>query len=232
MSSADNDVCLCDTDFWVIQDFGANGIRVGYVISQGNQPLLDSLGSQSYFTCPSAFADRASADLLADADFIDNFITTSNLRLAHNYKLTTRFLDLNNIPYHRGSNAGFFVWVDLFTLAAAAAASVNSYRCLRQASDASIENLRFHEAELEKVLLEHRIFLSTGKTFGTETPGWFRIAFAHDEAYLLEGLERMLKATKAFGTHVALQQKTKEHLVTGTTVIQEARSAGSPLITS
>ncbi len=37
------------------------------------------------------------------------------------------------------------------------------------------------------------MFLSTGKTFGTEVPGWFRIAFAHEEAYLLEGLERVVR---------------------------------------
>jgi aspartate/methionine/tyrosine aminotransferase len=191
-----------------MQDFGANGIRVGYVISQANRPLLHSLESQSYFTCPSAFADRAAADLLSDTAFINSFTATNSARLASNYKLTTRFLDANDIPYHKGSNAGFFLWVDLFPVATAAAAAVTSGgQYLREARDATEESLRADEARLQNVLLEHRVFLSTGKTFGTEVPGWFRIAFAYEQAYLLEGLERVVRATKAFGRQIAVRQE-------------------------
>jgi len=177
------------------------------VISQENKPLHQSLESQSYFTCPSTFADRASADLLSNTAFIDNLIATNCARLARNYKLTTGFLDKNKVPYHKGSNVGFFVWVDLFPIAASAAAAVSSRPCLRGARDANETSLRAAEAQLEQMLLQHRVFLSTGKTFGTEVPGWFRIAFAYETAYLLEGLERVLKATKAFGREIVAGQE-------------------------
>lgn len=196
----------------ITQDFGANGIRVGFIVSQANKPFLRAVESNSYFSCPSALADRASADLLSDAAFIDAFTATNSARLAHNYKITTTFLDANHIPYHKGSNAGFFAWVDLFPLATAAAAANTLGRYLREAPGATMESLRADEARLQSVLLEHRVFLSTGKTFGTEEPGWFRIAFAHEHAYLLEGLERVVRGTKAFGWQIAARQQKRATL--------------------
>jgi bifunctional pyridoxal-dependent enzyme with beta-cystathionase and maltose regulon repressor activities len=43
-------------------------------------------------------------------------------------------------------------------------------------------------------LLGEKVFLASGKQFGSERPGWFRIVFAHDVDYLRRGLERVLQA--------------------------------------
>jgi bifunctional pyridoxal-dependent enzyme with beta-cystathionase and maltose regulon repressor activities len=59
------------------------------------------------------------------------------------------------------------------------------------------------EARMTDVLLKHKIFVAAGNDFGTDVSGWFRVVFAHQEKYLLEGLERMDRAIKMFGTELA-----------------------------
>jgi bifunctional pyridoxal-dependent enzyme with beta-cystathionase and maltose regulon repressor activities len=43
-------------------------------------------------------------------------------------------------------------------------------------------------------LIERRVFLASGKAFGSEKPGWFRIVFSHPDEYLDLGLQRVMEA--------------------------------------
>lgn len=42
-------------------------------------------------------------------------------------------------------------------------------------------------------LLSKKVFLASGKQFGSEQPGWFRIVFACGFEMLEEGLQRILQ---------------------------------------
>ncbi|KAF5604134.1 1-aminocyclopropane-1-carboxylate synthase 1 [Fusarium subglutinans] len=177
------------------KDFGSCGIRIGSLISR-NEALLRACEANSYFSGPSSLADLATARVLDDDAFIESYIKTNRLRLAENYKLTTKFLNSHQIPYKEGSNAGLFVWANLF-------------QPLRAQINATLQNqeeyeedpgkaLRILEARLQEVLLKYKIFLALGADFGSDIPGWFRIVFAHERTYLNLGLERMVKAIEAF----------------------------------
>lgn len=181
------------------QDFGSNGIRLGCVVSQNNAPFLRSLEANSYFACPSAFADLATSRILSDDAFVESYTRTNRQRLAENYTITARFLERHQIPYEKGANAGFFVWVDLFEpirqqVNTAVLGDINF-----DASDASDAPLRRVEARLQEALLKNRIFLASGAAFGGDIPGWFRIVFAHEKDYLNLGLGRMTEAVQSFG---------------------------------
>ena len=43
-------------------------------------------------------------------------------------------------------------------------------------------------------LVREKVFLASGKVFGSEKPGWFRIVFSHQKELLEEGLRRIVRA--------------------------------------
>ncbi|EXL63312.1 hypothetical protein FOCG_01668 [Fusarium oxysporum f. sp. radicis-lycopersici 26381] len=177
------------------KDFGSCGIRIGCLISR-NKAFLRACEANSYFSGPSSLADLATARILADDAFIESYIRTNRLRLAENYELTTKFLSSHQIPHKEGSNAGLFVWADLFQpLRAQVDATLQNQK---EHEEGSEEALRTLETSLQENFLKHKIFLALGADFGSDVPGWFRIVFAHEKSYLHLGLERMIKAIEAF----------------------------------
>lgn len=116
------------------------------------------------------------------------------MRLTENYELTTEFLKSRKIPYKEGSNAGLFVWADLFQPLRAQI----DVTLQKEGTGGPDEALRTLESSLQDTLLKHKIFLALGADFGSDVPGWFRIVFAHEKTYLHLGLERMIKAIEAF----------------------------------
>ncbi|CRJ90847.1 hypothetical protein BN1723_008484 [Verticillium longisporum] len=168
------------------KDFGSNGIRLGCIIST-NEPFQQAVEANAYWTCASALTDQATARILADTAFVDSYVATNQARLAASYAVTTRFLRENNVPYEKGGNAGFFVWIDLFAWL--------KKNVEIKSSEAELWAL---EAELQATLLRNRVFLACGKAFGSDVPGRFRIVFAHEKEYLEEGLRRMLKTVQSF----------------------------------
>ncbi|KAM0504066.1 hypothetical protein ACHAP6_002714 [Verticillium nonalfalfae] len=173
---------LIDSDL----DFGSNGIRLGCIIST-NEPFQQAVEANAYWTCPSALTDQATARILADTAFVDSYVATNQARLAASYAVTTRFLRENDVPYEKGGNAGFFVWIDLF-----AWMKKNVEIKLPEAE------LWALEAQLQETLLKNRVFLACGKAFGSDVAGRFRIVFAHEKEYLEEGLTRMLNTVQSF----------------------------------
>ncbi|RBR18934.1 uncharacterized protein FIESC28_05856 [Fusarium coffeatum] len=178
------------------KDFGANGIRVGCLITR-NEDFMRACVANSEFSGPSSLSDLAASSTLSDEIFLKGYMETNRQRLAANYQLATKFLRKHNIPYKEGSNAGLFVWADLF---APNQASIDSLVNKEE------EGLKRMEAKMTDVLLKNKIFVAAGNDFGTDVSGWFRVVFAHRQDYLLEGLERMNRAIQMFG--VELMEET------------------------
>ncbi|KAF4985065.1 hypothetical protein FDECE_16854 [Fusarium decemcellulare] len=174
------------------QDFGSNGIRLGCVISQHNKAFHNALAMNSYFSCPSSAADRITLAILSDERFVESFTAENKSRLAKHYLAAVRFLEAHGIPYQKGTNAGFFVWANLLAPSTPSLANSKS-------------ELHALENKLQQALLDHKVFLATGTAFGNPTPGWFRIIFAHERAYLDEGLKRIVEAMRSVG--IQLQTK-------------------------
>lgn len=177
------------------KDFGANGLRIGCVISQHNPALISALKAHALYTFPSSPSDHIACKVLENDEWADWYIKENQKRLSEKYALTVKFLNENGVPYYPGSNAAFFVWVNLG-------------RALRRKQlgeegtalkDLSIEDSHGKEgdgitAEIMSRLLEQKVFLASGQAFGSERPGWFRIVFSQPKEYLENGLKRMVKA--------------------------------------
>ena len=161
------------------KDFGANGLRLGAIISQDNPTLHAALVPVALYSSVSSISDHASANILEDKAWVQTYTTENRRKLSERYEFTTAWARDNDITYAPGVNAAFFLWVDLGT----------AYRSRNP--EAQIESI---DTEVMNALLGQKIFLASGKQFGSEWPGWFRIVFAHDIDYLEKGLQRVLQA--------------------------------------
>ncbi|KAL7893487.1 pyridoxal phosphate-dependent transferase [Trichoderma sp. SZMC 28014] len=163
------------------KDFGANGIRLGAVISQANQSLHDALIPVSLYSSASSLSEHVTANILDDHDWVESYIAENKRRLAQQYKSAVSWAKSQGIRYRPGVHAAFFLWVDLGSF----------YTSLHP--DAATDDLN---KTIATALLKHRVFLASGTAFGSEEPGWFRIVFSHPEPYLQEGLGRVLQALR------------------------------------
>jgi aspartate/methionine/tyrosine aminotransferase len=161
------------------KDFGANGMRLGTIISQTNGHLHEALKGISLYSYASGISDHLASLLLEDDDFTDWYIRQNQKKLAECYAYTVQYLRKHSIEYAPGCNAAFFLWVDLG----------KKYRDLHP--DVKIEQV---DDCVMQTLLQKKVFLASGTLFGSESPGWFRIVFSQPQEYLGEALKRMVEA--------------------------------------
>ena len=161
------------------KDFGVNGIRVGALISQSNPSLHASLVAVGLYSSVSSVSEHIAANILEDDAWVEPYIHENRRRLASQYQRVVAWANRHGITYASGVHAAFFLWVDLGT----------AYQARHAVADSEdIEGL------VLKALLKQKVFLAPGNDFGSEKPGWFRIVFSHDDAYLDLGLERVVAA--------------------------------------
>lgn len=113
------------------------------------------------------------ASLLENETFTDDFIAANRSRLSENYQHVTRFLKAHDIPYLR-SNAALFVWINLGSL---------------------VDHHGKSDDDILVALEKERVYITSGVTYASEEPGWFRVVIAHPKEVLDEGLRRILRAT-------------------------------------
>ncbi|KAM0434000.1 hypothetical protein ACHAPT_003944 [Fusarium lateritium] len=161
------------------KDFGANGIRVGALISQSNPSLHSALVAVGLYSSVSSISDHVTINLLEDDAFVESYMTENRKKLATQYERVVSWAKRNDITYAPGVNAAFFLWVDLG----------KAYKARH--SVAETEDVT---TLVMKELLDKKVFLASGEAFGSEKPGWFRIVFSHPDEYLDMGLERVVEA--------------------------------------
>jgi aspartate/methionine/tyrosine aminotransferase len=168
------------------KDFGANGMRLGAVISQHNETLHNALVQPALYSVPSGLSDHAAANVLEDDAFTDKYIQENRRKLSEHHKLVATWARKNNIEYKPGVNAAFFLWVNLG----------QAYR--DRHPQIKVDDVSDHVMQL---LLKHKLFLASGVHFGSEQPGWFRIVYSNLPELLEEGLRRIIAALEDPGNN-------------------------------
>lgn len=161
------------------KDFGANGIRLGAIISQHNPAFHSSLVPVGIYSSPSGISDHVTANILDDTEWVDAYIAENQRILQENFELVASWAKESGIVYAPGANAAFFLWVNL-------GRAYHERHPERQSEDITVTVMR--------ALLEKKVFLASGKQFGSEQPGWFRIVFSNRRDLLHEGLKRIKAA--------------------------------------
>lgn len=162
------------------KDFGANGLRMGITITQHNPSMQAALMSVFEFSWTSSLSDLVTANALDDDEWVESYIKENQTKLSEHQEKVLLWAKQNEIEYSRGSNAGFFVWVNL-------GAAYSKHH------PGEIEHL---DKAVIDALLAKKVFLADGIAFGAEQPGWFRIIFSQEAGYLAEGLRRIMAAVK------------------------------------
>ncbi|PYI08375.1 PLP-dependent transferase [Aspergillus sclerotiicarbonarius CBS 121057] len=163
------------------KDFGANGLRVGAIISQANPDFHVAGKCLSIYTFISAMSDQITATILADDAFTDKYVATNREKLAQAHEFFVTLLNKHGIEYEHGCNAGFFVWINL------------GKNYLEAHPGEGGQGGELTDMVYQK-LMENRVHLASGTGYGAETPGWFRVVFAHPVPWLEEAMVRILRA--------------------------------------
>ncbi|EXA00359.1 hypothetical protein FOWG_00617 [Fusarium oxysporum f. sp. lycopersici MN25] len=166
---------LLHVTYGLSKDFGAAGLRLGAIITR-SQPVLRAIEAAMRFNNPSGASLAIGSALLEDRAWCRAFIDSSRLKLAQAHRHITSQLSDMGIKYLPGSNAGFFVWVDL-----------SPY--LPSEFDGELNQ----EFALAKRLHKVGVFLHPREEHSIE-PGWFRMVYSQDPRTVTEGLRRIHKA--------------------------------------
>ncbi|KAL7793022.1 pyridoxal phosphate-dependent transferase [Trichoderma ceciliae] len=164
------------------KDFGANGLRLGAIISQHNADLMTALGPAILLSSVSSLSEHVFANVLEDDAWVENYVRENQRKLGTYYEYIVTWARDNDIVYAPGANAGFFIWVDL------------GRSFLKHQDNSSATKPEDLDEVVMNALLRHKVFLASGARFGSEKPGWFRVVFSHDMVYLNEGLSRIVAA--------------------------------------
>lgn len=135
-------------------------------------------------TNPTGFATLGVSENTLMAQELSEHLHKHFKRLAERYQFVVHWANTHGVPYARGTNAAFFLWADLGSV------------WKKHNPGALNEDL---DDFLTKLFLDHKVYISSGKDFGPEQPGWFRIVFSQDEVQLKTSLERVAAALRPIG---------------------------------
>jgi aspartate/methionine/tyrosine aminotransferase len=157
---------------WSIsKDFGASGLRVGFVYSQ-NSTYIQGLANLNIFSGVGHPMQMVVSELLTDDDFVEMYLDTSRERLRESYMICVEKLEEMVLPFVP-AEAGMFVYVDFSSLLP--------------------EKTMEWEAKLSELLIDHaRLILTPGESQRERMPGMFRICYAWVSQDVLRiGMERL-----------------------------------------
>lgn len=176
------------------KDFGANGLRMGAVISQSNQPLLDACRTCALYSSQSSLSDYVTAEILSDDTFVEEYIQTNQSRLSEAYSVGVQALKKHKIDYAPGANASFFLWINLGK-AFLEQHPEEATRTLNSIAGEGKESVKPALTDvINQKLMANKIFLASGDVTGAEEPGWFRLVFSQPRDYVEEGMRRIVDA--------------------------------------
>ncbi|KAJ6781271.1 hypothetical protein PWT90_05030 [Aphanocladium album] len=161
------------------KDFGANGIRLGVVLSQHNPGVRATLQPAGLFSSISSLTEHAASCILEDDAWVEAYVKENQSLLGLHHAHIATWARRNGIEYAAGANAGFFIWMNL------------GKKYLEHHPEAKGQDLDHITMD---ALLANKVFLAAGFRFGADEPGWFRIVYTQEMDYLNLGLARVLAA--------------------------------------
>ena len=159
------------------KDFGSAGLRIGAIITR-SKAVEAAIRSVMRFHNPSGPSLAIGAAMLEDRKWCRDFVVASRLQLAAAYKHATDGLRNIGVSYLPGSNAGFFLWIDL-----------------SQFLPEDLDGEPNAEFALAKKLVVRGVFLHPREEHSLK-PGWFRMVYSQDPAVVTEGINRCVRTRK------------------------------------
>ncbi|KAI7270793.1 PLP-dependent transferase [Hortaea werneckii] len=173
------------------KDFAAGGLRIGCLYTR-NKPLWRAISAMSQFSWIPVASELLACNLLEDDEWLEAFFARSRERLAEGRKVAGGVLEEKGVPFFKGANAGFFLWVDLRSWLPPAASGSEEGGVGK--GEETEEGKKKREKVLVDRMMEKKVFLTPGMDMFAEEPGFFRLVFSQDEDVVREGLRRVFEA--------------------------------------
>ncbi|KAK1231459.1 hypothetical protein PQX77_005439 [Marasmius sp. AFHP31] len=177
------DASLVHVVWGMSKDFGANGIRLGVLVSQANSDFLSACKTCGLYSSPSSLAENAVSQILGDDKFVEEYVRQNRERLSEAHKYAAERLKEHGIEYNEGVNAAFFLWINLG-------------KAWREKHPEDAEKLKESKFLFKKLMAE-KVFLVEGEAAGAEEPGWFRLVFSQPRESVEEGITRIIRAIES-----------------------------------
>ncbi|RKF64217.1 1-aminocyclopropane-1-carboxylate synthase-like protein 1 [Golovinomyces cichoracearum] len=175
------DPSLVHVLYGMSKDFGLAGLKIGCLITR-NESIKNCCESILRFHSASGPSLKIASTILEHPKFVQDLLALSRERLLEGYRLTTDALNAARIPYYRGGNAGFFLYIDLSHLLK---------KC-----HGDVKQVEDEEFALAKHIWDHGVFLNPKQEHNV-APGWFRLVFASMSHHDLRiGLDRLTTAIR------------------------------------
>lgn len=171
----------------VSKDFGANGLRLGALISPANPAFIQAIRACAIWSSPSSLAENAVARILGDRAFVDSYIRLNRKRLSAAYTHVVEELQKRGIEHVPGANAAFFVWVNLGKMF-----RENDVGSGQATDDGEVGVT----ARIQELLMAKKVYLVDGDAAGAEEEGWFRLVFTQKKELVSEAVRRIADALK------------------------------------
>jgi aspartate/methionine/tyrosine aminotransferase len=164
---------LVHVTYAMSKDFGSAGLRLGALITK-NEQLKKALIAVVRFHSSSGPSIAIGTAMLEDREWRDAFISKSRQRIALAYQFVTSRLKDLGIHYMPGSNAAFFIWIDLSPYLS---------------PETEGKSKKERECELAKRFVDAKVFLQPDEE-RSSIVGWFRMVYTFDRDVVEEGLKR------------------------------------------
>lgn len=164
---------LVHVTYAMSKDFGSAGLRLGALITK-NEQLKKALIAVVRFHSSAGPSIAIGTAMLEDHKWRDSFISTARQRISIAYNFVTSRLQELGVYYLPGSNAGFFIWIDL-----------SPYLSPRTEGKSKKER----ECELAQRFIDAKVFLHPDEE-RSPLVGWFRMVYTFDRDIVEEGLKR------------------------------------------
>ncbi|KAH6900785.1 pyridoxal phosphate-dependent transferase [Thelonectria olida] len=165
------DAELLHVTYGMSKDFGAAGLRLGAIVSRSS-PIHRAIEGVMRFHNPSGASLSIATAMLEDRKWCRAFVESARKKLALAYTHVVGILHEMGVEYLPGSNAGFFVWVDL-----------SPYLPTNLGEETNAE------FALARKLKDAGVFLHPREEHSAK-PGWFRLVYTQDATTVTEGLRR------------------------------------------
>ncbi|KAF2460669.1 pyridoxal phosphate-dependent transferase [Lineolata rhizophorae] len=158
------------------KDLASGGLRMGCIYTQ-NDALMRALCAMSKFHWSGTADERLATEMLEDETWLEQFNRTSRARLARSSKVAREALHRAGVAYSKGSNAGFFLWIDL-----------RPWLPKVKGGDKWASEMALWEQ-----LMQNKVFMTPGRGQQAEEPGYFRLIFSQPEHVIKVGMQRVKK---------------------------------------
>lgn len=156
------------------KDFGSAGLRIGAIITR-SKAVEAAIRGVIRFHNPAGPSLAIGAAMLEDRKWCREFVELNRVKLKEAYGVATSGLKDIGVQYLAGSNAGFFLWIDL-----------SPYL------PTDLDGEPNAEFALAKKLMANGVFLHPREEHSLK-PGWFRMVYTQDPDIVKEGIKRYLR---------------------------------------